>query len=133
MALLCMDKQGPCDFQDLYKDVYKYEVLGGLHSLTARKQILNDDPSEMLKLPQHTYVRTYKFYNNSTIAYYYAGNPHFKTAKAVIYCGLTDEEALRVAARHNVTGHFHHSLTHQDYVSIQYIPIDNVLILIMVY
>lgn len=36
---------------------------------------------------------------------------------ATIDCGLTDEEALRLATRHNTNGHFNHSMTHQDYVS----------------
>ena len=44
------------------------------------------------------------------------GHPIFQTAKAMIYCGLTDEEALRVASRHNVNGHFNHLMTHHDYV-----------------
>ena len=35
----------------------------------------------------------------------------------MIYCGLTNEEALRVATHHNVNGHFHHAMSHRDYVS----------------
>jgi hypothetical protein len=44
LALLCVGKEGTHEFKDIYKDVYKYEVLGGLHSVTTRKQILSDDP-----------------------------------------------------------------------------------------
>ena len=44
-------------------------------------------------------------------------HPLFSEALGMVYCGLTDEEALRLAMRHNVNGHFTHGLTHRDYVS----------------
>lgn len=43
-------------------------------------------------------------------------HPLFSEALGMVYCGLTDEEALRLAMRHNVNGHFTHGLTHRDYV-----------------
>ena len=42
----------------------------------------------------------------------------FKDVPGIIYCGLTDDECLRLAARHNINGHFIHAVTHCDYVSL---------------
>ncbi len=36
---------------------------------------------------------------------------------AEVYIGLTDDESLCLASRHNVNGHFVHKMTHRDYVS----------------
>ncbi len=36
---------------------------------------------------------------------------------AEVYIGLTDDESLHLASRHNVNGHFVHKMTHRDYVS----------------
>ncbi len=47
----------------------------------------------------------------------YPDNPYFATAMAEVYLGLTDEEALRLAQRHNLNSHFVHKLTHHDLVS----------------
>ena len=44
LAVLCVGVKSPSEYQHKYTDVYKYEVLGGLHSITARKDILNDSP-----------------------------------------------------------------------------------------
>ena len=46
-----------------------------------------------------------------------ADNPFFSECIAYVYCGLTDEEALRLASRHNINGHYTHEMTHKDYVS----------------
>ena len=35
---------------------------------------------------------------------------------AEVYVGLTDEEALRLAQRHNLNSHFVHKVTHRDLV-----------------
>ncbi|XP_064388703.1 uncharacterized protein LOC135336778 [Halichondria panicea] len=35
---------------------------------------------------------------------------------AEVYIGLTDDESLHLASRHNVNGHFVHKMTHRDYV-----------------
>ena len=58
-----------------YKSVYKYEVLGGLHTLVAKTQLMEE----------------YSF---------------FKVSMANVYVGLPDEEALRLAQRHNPNSHF---------------------------
>lgn len=41
-----------------------------------------------------------------------------------VYVGLSDDESLRLASRHNTNGHFVHKMTHRDYVSVSYIAID---------
>lgn len=86
MAVLCTDET---DFQAKYKDVYKYEVLGGLHSLLCKNQLRQEYPD----------------------------NPYYKVAIADVYVGLTDEQALRLARRHNDNSHFVHHVTHRDLVS----------------
>ena len=91
MAVLC---KGVDDFHTKYKDVYKYEVLGGLHTMLAKAQLAEEFPE----------------------------NPFFCTATAEVYVGLTDEEALRLAQRHNLNSHFVHKLTHCDLVSCMLIP-----------
>ena len=35
-----------------------------------------------------------------------------------MYVALSDAECLRLAARHNIIGHFHCEMSHRDYVSI---------------
>ena len=56
-------------------------------------------------------------------------NPFYKTTMADVYVGLSDEEALRLAQRHNSTSHFVHAITHRDLVSKKlmcfYMPIYN--------
>ena len=41
----------------------------------------------------------------------------FERVSSHVYAGLSDEEALWLASRHNANGHFHHHMTHRDYVS----------------
>lgn len=77
----------PHSTQERHKDLYRYEVNGGLHGVKARQLLSSDDPI-------------------------------FSMVQAIVYVGLTDEEALRLAMRHNKNGHFNHRLTHRDYVSI---------------
>ena len=69
--------------------LFRYEVLGGLHTLAAKTQLSMECPE----------------------------NPFYKTTMAEVYVGLTDEEALRLAQRHNSTSHFVHAITHRDLVS----------------
>ena len=85
MAVLC---KGVDDFNPRYKDVCKYEVLGGVHTMLAKIQLTEEHPN----------------------------NPYFTVAMAEVYLGLSDEEALRLA-RHNLNSHFVHKLTHRDLVS----------------
>ena len=86
MAVLC---KGVDDFNIKYKDVYKYEVLGGLHTMLAKAQLAEEFPDNLF----------------------------FITATAEVYVGLSDEEALRLAQCHNLNSHFVHKLTHHDLVS----------------
>lgn len=69
---------------------YSYEVLGGLHTLMAKSQLISEIPD----------------------------NPYFKNCLAEVYVGLSNEEALRLSQRHNQTSHFVHSVTHRDLVCL---------------
>lgn len=89
MAVLCKDKDSIQEFSSKHKNVYKYEVLGGLHMMLAKTQLAEAHPN----------------------------NPLFKSVIAEVYVGLSDEEALRLAQRHNQTSHFVHKVTHRDLVS----------------
>lgn len=88
VAVLCKSVESVTDFNTKFKDVYKYEVLGGLHTMLAKTQLASEYP--------HC-----SFY---------------KMVTAEVYIGLTDEQALRLAQRHNQTSHFTHKLTHRDLV-----------------
>ncbi len=88
MAVLCKDANNPSDFNKKYKKVYKYEVLGGMHTLLAKTQLATEYPE----------------------------NPFFKVAIADVFVGLTDEQSLRLAQRHNSNSHFIHKVTHRDLV-----------------
>ena len=88
MAVLCKDVELLSEFVMKYKNVYKYEVLGGLHTLVAKTQLMSEYPD----------------------------NPFFGMAMAEVYVGLSDEESLRLAQRHNLNSHFVHKVTHRDLV-----------------
>ena len=60
----------------------------GLHTLVAKNQLMAEYPD----------------------------NPFFKVMTAKVYVGLSDEEALRLAQRHNMNSHFIHKVTHHDLV-----------------
>ena len=90
MAVLCKDCGDVNEFNMKYKNVYKYEVLGGLHTLMAKVQLAEEYPD----------------------------NPFFKTVLAEVFVGLSDEESLRLAQRHNLNSHFVHKVTHRDLVSM---------------
>ena len=89
IAVLCKDAKDAAQFSKRLKGVYKYEVLGGQHTSKARIELHKEHPD----------------------------NPPFATILAEVYAGLSDDEALRLASRHNVNGHFIHKMTHRDYVS----------------
>ena len=72
-----------------FNKVYKYEVLGGLYTLKAKNQLIEKYPE----------------------------NPFYKQAVAEIYVGLSDEQALRLAQRHNLNSHYVHKITHRDLVN----------------
>lgn len=84
IAVLCKTD----DFNIKFKDVYKYEVLGGLHTMIAKSQLIQEYPE----------------------------NRFFGSVTAEVYVGLSDEECLRLAQRHNTNSHFTHKLTHRDMV-----------------
>ncbi len=90
MAVLCKDVRAVTEFAHKYKDVYNYEVLGGLHTLMAKRQLCEEYPD----------------------------NPFFNVALTEVYVNLSDEEALRLAQRHNLNSHFVHKVTHRDLVSV---------------
>ena len=90
IALLCMDKAKAGEFNAKHKTVYKYEVLGGLHTFLAKSQLSQEVPDNRL----------------------------FKSVNAEVYVGLTDNEALRLALRHNQNSRFTHKVTHRDLVSL---------------
>ena len=87
MALLCQEVS---DFNPTHKNVYCYEVLGGLHTYMAKSQLIRE----------------------------YSENPFYKMVIAEVYLGLTDEEALRLAQRHNINSHFVHIVIHRDLVGV---------------
>ena len=67
----------------------RYEVAGGLHGFTAKEELHSEIPL----------------------------NPYYKKIEAEVYCQLSDEQALRLALRHNMNGHFIHRMTFRDIVS----------------
>lgn len=68
---------------------YKYEVLGGTHNTLATKRLHEKYPKVCA----------------------------FEGRYARIYVGLTDDDALWLASKHNKTGSFRHAMTFQDEVS----------------
>ena len=89
IAVLYKDINKPEEFQEKYKIVYKYEVLGGLHTYLAKLQLTQEFPESSF----------------------------YKYANADVYVGLSDEQALRLAQRHNQVAHLIHKITHRDLVS----------------
>ena len=89
MAVLCRDLTKTEQFNEKFLNVYKYEVLGGLHTLKAKHQLIEEYPE----------------------------NPFYQQAIAEIYVHLSDEQALRLAQCHNLNSHFVHKITHRDLVN----------------
>ena len=87
LAVVCKSISVKDAFEMRLRKVYSYEVQGGLHGLYARKELLK----------QRIDVTDVVSCN--------------------VYAGLTDEEALWLATRHNSNGHFNHAMTHREYVS----------------
>lgn len=50
IAVLCKDAhiKEANDFNLSHKNVYRYEVLGGLHSVTARQELLQQHPGDTM-------------------------------------------------------------------------------------
>ena len=89
-AVMCKDVTRKEQFEERLKDIYLYEVHGGLHGVSAKQQLSSEFPD----------------------------SSEYSSVHAFVYIGLTDEEALRLACKHNVNGHFNHHMTHRDYVSV---------------
>ena len=89
IAALCKDVQQPTELSKHLKNVYQYEVLGQQYTSPARAELHQEQPD----------------------------NPLFTTILAEVYVGLSDDEVLYLASRHNINGHYIHKMTHQDYVN----------------
>ena len=89
LTLLCRDISFS-NFNEKHLSLYKYEVIGGLHSFHAKSELVKEYPDI----------------------------PFFKVALSEVYLELSDEEALRLAQRHNSNSHFVHKITHRDLVRI---------------
>ena len=92
VAVLCTSVNKREEFSNKRKDAYRYEVLGGQHTALARREVCKKHPDDML----------------------------LQRILSEVYVGLRDDEALRLASRHNINGHFVHKMTHRDYVSRVY-------------
>ena len=88
-AVMCKNVTRKEQLEERIKDIYLYEVLGGLHRVSAKQQLSEEFPD----------------------------SSEYSSVLAFVYIGLTDEEALWLACKHNVSGHFNHYMTHRDYVS----------------
>ena len=89
MVVLCRDVTNTEQFNEKFLNACKYEVLGGLHTLKVKNQLIEEYPE----------------------------NPFYQQAVAEIYVGLSDEQALRLAQHHNLNSHFVHKITHRDLVN----------------
>ena len=65
LALLCTDISCCEDFIPHLSEQYTYEVIGGLHTVTARKQLLLDNPGKI-----HFHIRTYCIYYSNCFTMY---------------------------------------------------------------
>lgn len=86
-AVVCLNVPHKSKFEERLKEVYNYEVHGGLHNFKAREELVAEGT-----LSQHCVVL------------------------CDTYVQLTDEESLWLASRHNTNGHFNHHMTHRNYV-----------------
>ena len=87
-AVVCTNIREKENFEERLKDLYKYEVHGGVHSLKAKQQLIEEG---CLNPKVHVWCNIYSY--------------------------LDDEEALWLASRHNINGHFSHKMSHRNYVS----------------
>lgn len=69
--------------------MYQYETLGGNNSRVALQSILKEEDV----------------------------NPVFRKRLVSVYTGLTDDQAIRLAAKHNKTTSFFHAMSTWDKVS----------------
>lgn len=77
------------EFDRKHPNYYKYETIGGNHSRIALQELLDEHPSDQ----------------------------RYKSRQVAVYSGLTNDQALKLAARHNQATSFTHAVTTQDKVS----------------
>ncbi|XP_019860419.1 PREDICTED: uncharacterized protein LOC109588741 [Amphimedon queenslandica] len=87
-AVVCLNISHKSKFEERLKDIYKYEVHGGLHSFQAREELVKE------------------------------GAMSETSVMCDVYVYLNDEEALWLASRHNRNGHFNHHMTHRNYLEV---------------
>ncbi|KAL5488974.1 hypothetical protein EMCRGX_G018008 [Ephydatia muelleri] len=87
MAVVCTSVKSVEEFKIDFALHYAYEVHGGSHSYAARLKLLAIHPDD----------------------------EQFLYALSDVYVALSDAECLRLAARHNINGHFHCEMSHRDY------------------
>lgn len=75
-------------FDESKKEMYQYETLGGNNSRVALQALSNEENS----------------------------HPAFRTRLVSVYNGLNDDEAIRLAAKHNKTTSFYHEMSTWDKV-----------------
>ena len=110
LALHCIDVFNKEEFLDHLAGQYSYKILGSMHTVAARKELLEELRSSFFRHLDSTHTRT-------LIVLHCAGHPIYSMCLAFIYCGLDDQECLRLSARHNINGHFNHKSRHRDYMS----------------
>ena len=111
IAVLYSDVQQIGQFRPHLKNQYHYEVLGGLHTVTAKQQLLEEVPGG------HNLKSSAKLVHAVPWVMLFSDQLQYKEALANVYCGLTDVECLHLASRHNINGHLNHEMTYGDYVS----------------
>lgn len=79
------------EFQKDHKEIYLYEVMSGNNSRAAMQELLDDEDLQ------------------------------FRTRLVSVYCHLTDNQALRLASKHNLATSVHHNMTTSDKVSVHII------------
>ena len=77
------------EFDQKHPNYYKYETIGGNHSRIALQELLDEYPCDQ----------------------------RYKSRQVAVYSGLTNDQALKLAARHNQATSFTHVVTTQDKVS----------------
>jgi hypothetical protein len=76
------------EFQEERRESYLYETLGGNNSRVAMQELLKEE------------------------------DLRFRTRLVSVYCHLTDNQALRLASKHNLATSVHHDMTTSDKVSV---------------
>ena len=89
LYLYVKDLETKLEFSVNNLNEYRYEVLGGTHNVLATKKLFEKHPDQKI----------------------------FKGRYARLFVGLSDEESLWLASRHNSSGSFRYEMTFQDEVS----------------